>query len=186
MTAPTSSRSRVAHELRDVDVLPPHPIAFGHVCEASAVLGLLETVDDRAFEITHGDLLRLVDPVLRHPEQVLRLASNEAKLRAEDGPPPEWAWAGGVDDQLGLRHHAVNVHRGRVREIVVATTSELPGYHVRVTEVLALASELERHQDEQPRLEPCGDAAVDQLPDEAPGRFETRACDSADVLEGED
>ncbi len=72
-----------------------------------------------------------------------------------------------------------------VRHVVVGAAHQLTRGDVRAAEVVALAPELEGHENEQPRLQPSRHTALDEGGDEVPRRLRLERRDLLDVGVGE-
>src|SRR5580704_2488436 len=92
-----------------------HPQSLSNFRHAAAILWLAEAVDDGAFEITdlYGLLLRY--PMFCCAEIVLRLDEDETEFCSVERAASQPLRAGGEDRELGLSHHPVYLHRGRMR-----------------------------------------------------------------------
>ena len=149
------------------------------------MLGLLESVDNRPLQVAHAHFLLLGRPVVSEPEEVLVPAANEPEFHALRGQGSPGLQGADYDYQLGLGRHAVDLHGGGVREVVVLPVHDLPGDDERVSQVVPLPSQLEGDQDVETGLEPGRHTPIHELAGEAPrgGFGETR--DVPDILEAE-
>ena len=78
-----------------------------------------ETVGDGLLPITDHNGLLFADPDLRQSKELLRLHSDEVVFVAVDCPRRFAEGGADVEGKLWLGDHAMQLHRGGVREEVV-------------------------------------------------------------------
>src|SRR5580700_7722506 len=94
----------------------PHPETFGDVCDAAAVLGVSQSVEDSPLEVTDFNRFLFGDPVDAVPEKVLGLQKEKMELVAVQRLPAKSFGARRENNELRLSHHPVKFHGGSVGE----------------------------------------------------------------------
>ena len=161
-----------------------HPEAFGDLCHAAAILWLAEALDDGAFEITdlYGLLLR--HPVFGGAEIVLRLDEDETEFCSAERAASEPLRAGGENGKLGLSHHPVYLHRGRMRNETRRVPCQPAGREVGIAGVFGSAPKLGRNDNEHAWFEARNKAAPHGLVKKATGKMWAEAGNLLSICKG--
>jgi len=130
-------------------------------------------------------LLLLRDPHLRQTEDLCWLDRNETVLVSVDRARRRPQRRTDIDSELRLRNHAVQFHRGSVREEVGVSLAHLSGVHIRITNILRRPAQFEGNKCIEAGAKPSDEPPPRRFVNQRPGRGAAQPGDLFDIPKAE-